>query len=209
MVNRPSPKSHSSRRATLPQPGIRPGVALVAVAFVALAVGLALLSFREAPSGNAATEARRAAARMQTGASADALPLRSRPGRRETEEASRPASSRSWAAAREPKRSAKTSPQATSAAPSEPQWDGKGQPSRDWLRWQLGTLVEQGHPEGSVSRAALDAAIDDALEARAARLEMEQAKDPETLVAAQERFERASQSLVANLGIESVDLSTF
>ena len=209
MVNRLSPKSPSSRRATPSQPGIRPGVALVAVAFVALAVGLALLSFREAPSSDAATEARRAATRTQTGASADALPLRSGSSARETEEASRPASSRNWAAAREPKRSASTSPQATSATPSEPQWDGKGQPSRDWLRWQLGTLVEQGHPEGSVSRAALDAAIDDALEARAAKLEMEQAKDPESLVAAQERFERASRSLVENLGVESVDLSAF
>jgi hypothetical protein len=98
---------------------------------------------------------------------------------------------------------------APTPVPTEPQWDGRGTPGREWLAWQLETLAAQANPNGGVSRAALDAAIADAIAAREAKQAMAQAPDPEALVVAQERFEAAARSLAENLGVESVDLSAF
>lgn len=164
----------------------------------------ALPLLRGANEADAVDPARIASTRapQRTG---DALPSQSAPSRVRTNEDA-PAANRSWAARRAPKAAAPS--QATSTTPAEPQWDGKGPPSREWLRWQLSVLVEQGNPIG-VSGGALDAAIDDALEAREARLAMESAASPEALVLAQERFETASRSLATNLGVEHVDLSAF
>ena len=183
-----------SRSAPSAGSEIRPGVAVAAVALFSLALGVAAVSLTrsrdEAPE--ASTQPRIAALE-----SSDLAPL--------------PLPSRTVSLRRESKttRHATTASQPTSSSPAEPEWDGKGLPSREWLRWQLATVVEQAHPEGSISSNALEAAIDDALALRAAKLELESTKDPATLTEAQARYERAAQDLAANVGIEGIDFTAF
>jgi hypothetical protein len=192
------------RRSAASGSEIRPGIALAAVAFVAIAIALVVLRAGDDPNRPPET--------MPSAASAvprarDAAPLARRT----------PMPDRDALAALVPRARSveRPSPPRARRAPSiqpavaEPQWDGTGQPSREWLRWQLSLLVEQGNEHGSVSGNALEAAVDDALALRTAKLEMERAQDPETLVAAQERVERARDSLVVGLGLEGFDFSAF
>lgn len=199
------------QRTRTPQQPVRAGVGIAALAIVATAVALTALSLGDgddaptSPSIEASMQAREAvraqavrAHAIQRTASRDA---------RDAEPLRLP----SWAVPAAPKpRTEKAAPARNfSVGAVEPQWNGKGTPSREWLRWQLETLVEHGNPFGTVSGGALDAAMQDALAAREAKLAMAQARDPETLVAAQERFDAAARSLATNLGVEYVDLTAF
>jgi hypothetical protein len=98
------------------------------------------------------------------------------------------------------------------AQPSEPQWDGKGTPSREFMRWQLAGMVEQAG-NGGISAGALDSAVEDALELFQANrdlLRLEGApKDSEPVKAARERASRASENLARNLGIEGVEIPAY
>jgi hypothetical protein len=98
------------------------------------------------------------------------------------------------------------------AHPAEPQWDGKGTPSREFMRWQLAAMVEQAGT-GGVSAGALDSAVEDALELFQANrdlLHLEGApKGSEPVKAARERASRASANLARNLGIEGVEIPAY
>lgn len=207
MAQRMPPSPARTRRPAQSEPGIRPGVTAIALGMLALAVGFAALSLLRSPADTTPPRPTAATSATQheiaTGGAAGSL------GRTREARAESPPSARDWVTPREAKRAAAPLARPAATGPAEPQWDGKGLPSRDWLRWQLETLVAQAHPNGSISMGALDAAIDDALAVRAAKIEMEQAADPDALQAAHERYERATQDLASNLGIEGIDLSAF
>lgn len=176
---------------------IRPGVVAAAGSVVAIAVGL--WAFALAP---AVPESARAGAATATRA---AEPRRTEP-EPVSDTAPLPLPSRTRSAALSPARRA---PVAAVAAPAEPQWDGKGTPSREWMRWQLEALVAQIHPHGSVSQGALDSAVEDALALHAAKRELASLADPAAIESAQDRARRASENLAISLGVEGVEIPTF
>lgn len=194
-----SPRSQPVPR----QSQVRSGVAISALAIAAVAIGVILASLADFGDGDEAKALRRAAGPEVVHRAAtrgpevqkppDALPLPpSRPVRAEAK-----------------RRDRRASVPVTAVAAAEPEWNGQGMPSREWMRWQLGTMVEQLHESGSVSPRAMEAAVDGALEVLAAKRRMKAHSDPVEIARSQDQVDRAMADLASNLGIEGLDLTYF